>query len=213
MAVPVRLDLVADLGGRAARLAGGLSRLLTESRLHLAGLARGLPDPQDLLGAAAQRLDDRGERLLLAIGIRLGAARQKLDIAASGLRPTALAADIGRARERFAAVESRLAPAIDRVIDGNRHALDNFAGRLATHSERHESLLARGYVVVRDASGGVVTEAATVKPNAALELEFHDGKIGVVASGGLSGGLGGGSRRTVRRTASPLGQPSLFDGD
>ena len=68
MAVPVRLDLVAELGGKGARLAGGLSRLLTESRLHLAGLARGLPDPQDLLGAAAQRLDDRGERLLLAIG-------------------------------------------------------------------------------------------------------------------------------------------------
>ncbi len=55
MAVPVRLDLIGELGGRAARLAGGLSRLLTESRLHLAGLARGLPDPQDLLGAAAQR--------------------------------------------------------------------------------------------------------------------------------------------------------------
>ena len=209
MAVPVRLDLIADLGGRAARLAGGLSRLLTESRLHLAGLARGLPDPQDLLGAAAQRLDDRGERLLLAIGIRLGAARQRLDIAASGLRPAALAADIGRARERFAAVESRLAPAIARVIDGNRHALDNFSGRLATHSERHESLLARGYVVVRDAAGGVVTEAAAVRPNAALDLEFHDGKVGVV----VSGGLGGGSKRAVRRTASPLGQPSLFAGE
>ena len=30
MAVPVRLDLIAELGGKAARLAGGLSRLLTE---------------------------------------------------------------------------------------------------------------------------------------------------------------------------------------
>jgi exodeoxyribonuclease VII large subunit len=206
MAVPVRLDLIADLDGRAARLAGGLSRLLTESRLHLAGLARGLPDPQDLLGAAAQRLDDRGERLLLAIGGRVAAARQRLDLAASGLRPAALAADIGRARERFAAAESRLGPATARVIDANRRALDNFAGRLATHSERHESLLARGYVVVRDAAGGVVTEAASVRPSAALELEFHDGRVGVVAGGG-------GSRRTVRRTAPPRGQPSLFDGD
>src|SRR5215475_5024166 len=59
MAVPVRLDLVAELDGKSARLAQGLGRLLNESRLHLAGLARGLPDPHDLIGSAAQRLDDR----------------------------------------------------------------------------------------------------------------------------------------------------------
>src|SRR6202040_2966690 len=63
MAVPVRLDLIAELGGKAARLTGGVSRLFAEHRLLLGGLARGLPDPQDLLGAAAQRLDDPTQRL------------------------------------------------------------------------------------------------------------------------------------------------------
>jgi exodeoxyribonuclease VII large subunit len=63
IAVPVRLDLVAEVGGKTSRISAALSRLLQESRLHLAGLARGLPDPQDLIGAAAQRLDDRAERL------------------------------------------------------------------------------------------------------------------------------------------------------
>jgi exodeoxyribonuclease VII large subunit len=204
ISVPVRLDLIAELGGKAGRLAGGLSRLFTERRLHLAGLARGLPDPQDLLGAAAQRLDDRGERLRLAIESRFAAARQRLDLAAAGLRPAALAVDVTRARERFAAVENRLAAAMARTIAGRRDGLDNFAGRLATHSERHESRLARGYVVVRDTAGGVVTEAVTVRPNAALELEFYDGKVGVIA---------GGSRRPVRRRRSAEGQISLFDGE
>src|SRR5436305_2926445 len=110
MAVPVRLDLVAEVSAKAARLSGGLSRLFSERRLRLAGLARGLPDPQDLLGAAAQRLDDRSERLRLAIGTRFRAARQCLDLAAAGLRPAALAADIGRAGERFGNVERRLGP-------------------------------------------------------------------------------------------------------
>jgi exodeoxyribonuclease VII large subunit len=201
MAVPVRLDLIADLGGKAARLAGGLARLFSERRLHLAGLARGLPDPQDLLGAAAQRLDDRSERLRLAIGARFGAARTRLDIAAAGLRPVALAADVNRARQRFAEVERRLAAALVHVVDAKRDGLDNFAGRLATHSERHESLLARGYVVVRDAAGGVITEAVKVRPNTALELEFYDGKVGAIA---------GGSRRPVRRSVPPIGQGSLF---
>ena len=44
MAVPVRLDLIADVEGKAARLSAGLSRLFVERRLHLSGLARGLPD-------------------------------------------------------------------------------------------------------------------------------------------------------------------------
>ena len=201
MAVPVRLDLVAELGGKAARLSGGLARLFSERRLHLAGLARGLPDPQDLLGAAAQRLDDRSERLRLAVAARLAAARQRFDLAAAGLRPAALAADLGRARERLVDVEHRLTAAMARALGAQRGARDNFAGRLATHSERHESLLARGYVVVRDASERVVTDAVKVRPNTALELEFYDGKVGVIA---------GGSRRPVRRSVPPIGQGDLF---
>src|SRR5437016_3360485 len=116
MAVPVRLDLVAELSGKTARLAGGLARVLNEQRLLLAGLARGLPDPQDLLGAAAQRLDDRSERLRLAIGARFAAARQRLDLAAAGLRPAAIAADLGRARERLAEGERRLAASLARAV-------------------------------------------------------------------------------------------------
>src|SRR5712671_672345 len=202
MAAPVRLDLIAELGGKAARLTGGLSRLFAERRLHLGGLARGLPDPQDLLGAASQRLDDRTERLRLAIAARFGAARQRLDLAAARLRPAALAADVGRARARLADVEPRLAAAMARALAASHDALDNFTGRLATHSERHESLLARGYVVVRDAAEKVITDAVKVRPNAALELEFYDGKVGAIA---------GGSRRPVRRTVPPIGQGNLFE--
>ena len=204
MAVPVRLDLAADLAGKTARLAAGLSRLLGERRLHLAGLARGLPEPQDVLGAAVQRLDDRSERLALAIGARLAAAKQRLDLAGAGLRPAALAADIARARERHGDAVRRLDAALARCLGEKRDAVDNFAGRLSTHSERHEAMLQRGYVMVLDNTGHVVAEAVKVRPNAALELEFYDGKVGVIA---------GGSRRPVRRSKPLEGQASLFDGE
>ena len=108
MAVPVRLDLLAELAGKSARLSGGLARLFAERRLHLAGLARGLPDPQDLLGPAAQRLDDRAERLRLAAERHLRAARHSLDLAAARLRPEALSADIAAPRARLAETEPRL---------------------------------------------------------------------------------------------------------
>jgi len=201
MAVPVRLDLIAELNTKTARLTGGLSRLFTEQRLHLGGLARGLPDPQDLLGGAAQRLDDRTERLRLAISGRFAAIRQRMDLAAARLRPAALAADVRRSRDRLTEIEPRLAAAMTRSLSGKHDALDNFSGRLTTHSERHESLLARGYVVVRDAAEKVVTDAVKVKPNTALELEFYDGKVGAIA---------GGSRRPVKRTVPPIGQGDLF---
>src|SRR3984893_17569579 len=129
MAVPVRLDLIAELAGKAARLTGGVSRLFAEHRLLLGGLARGLPDPQDLLGAAAQRLDDRTERLRLAIAARFGVARQRVDLAATGLRPAALAADLGRARDRLGEVEGRLASEMARALARKREGGGHFAGR------------------------------------------------------------------------------------
>src|SRR6266849_6515399 len=131
MAVPVRLDLIAELSGKTARLSAGRARLFVERRLHLAGLARGLPDPQDLIGAAAQRLDDRAERLRLAADRRLRAARHSLDLAGARLRPAVLSDDLDRSRARIAEVEPRLRAAMGRFIDRNHHALDNFAGRLA----------------------------------------------------------------------------------
>src|SRR6516162_7362479 len=109
IAVPVRLDLLAELGGKSGRLSGGLSRLFDQRRLHLAGLARGLPDPQDLIGNAAQRLDDRAERLRLAAERHLRAARHRLDLAAVRLRPEVLAADLDRLRARLTEAEPRLA--------------------------------------------------------------------------------------------------------
>ena len=201
IAVPVRLDLVAELAGKTQRIAGCMARLFGERRTHLAGLARGLPDPRDLLGAAAQRLDDRAERLALAIGGVVAASRQRLDLAAARLRPAAISADLARSRDRLAEIGTRLSGAAARAVAARRDALDNFAGRLATHSERHESLLSRGYVVVRGSGERVLMASVGLKPGAALELEFHDGRVGVIA---------GGSPRPRRRPASPGGQGDLF---
>ncbi|WP_161882305.1 exodeoxyribonuclease VII large subunit [Deinococcus alpinitundrae] len=46
-----------------------------------------------------------------------------------------------------------------------------------------ERTLARGYVLVRDAEGGVLTRAAQVEAGQALRLGFQDGEVRVVAQG------------------------------
>jgi exodeoxyribonuclease VII large subunit len=199
IAVPVRLDLVAELGGKTARLSRGLARVLDERRLRLAGLARGLPDPHDLIGTAAQRLDDRAERLRLAILGRLAAGRAQL--AAARLRPAALAADIDRARARLDDVAPRLATAANRTIAEQRRVVDGLAGRLTSLTDTHERRLNEGYVVVRRGDT-VIADAANVTPGP-LELEFHDGKVDVFA----------GAVARPRRSRPPKvlpGQGSLF---
>jgi exodeoxyribonuclease VII large subunit len=200
MAVPVRLDLVAELGGKTARLAQGLSRLFSEHRLHLAGLARGLPDPHDLIGSAAQRLDDRSERLRSAMLGRLAAARAQLS--ATRLRPAALAADIARVRARLDDCAPRLAAAASRAIAEHRRMVDGLGGRLTSLSDTHERRLNEGYVVVRRGDA-IIADAAKVTPGA-LELEFHDGKVDVVA-GALAR-----PRRSPRPKGPLPGQGSLF---
>ncbi len=200
MAVPVRLDLVAELSGKTARLAQGLSRLFSEHRLHLAGLARGLPDPRDLIGSAAQRLDDRSERLRSAMLGRLTAARAQLS--ATRLRPAALAADIARARARLDDCAPRLAAAAGRAIAEHRRMVEGLGGRLTGLTDTHERRLNEGYVVVRRGDA-IIADAAKVTPGA-LELEFHDGKVDVVA-GALAR-----PRRSTRPKGPLPGQGSLF---
>ncbi|MBV9551789.1 MAG: exodeoxyribonuclease VII large subunit [Alphaproteobacteria bacterium] len=199
IAVPVRLDLVAEVDGKTARLAQGTARLFQQHRLHLDGLARGLPDPHDLIGAAAQRLDDRAERLRLALRARLDGARTRL--AATRLRQAALAADIARARARLDDATPRLVTAAARAIAEQRRVVDGLGGRLASLTDTHERRLKDGYVVVRRGDA-VVTDAATVRPGP-LELEFHDGKVDVYA------GAVARPRRSPRPKVLP-GQGTLF---
>jgi len=200
--VPVRAELAAQLTEHGQRMAGGVARLVAERRLRVEGLARGLPEPQRLIGEKAQRLDAAVERLALSwqatfaarrdhlarlrAGLRhpsqlLAAARHRLDGAGHQLQAQLLQAlnRKGRALDRLAAElqPRRLADDIAR----RRLQLDNAAQRL--DSVDYRRVLARGYVLVRGAAGQPVLAAAAVTPGAALTLHFADGAVAAVASG------------------------------
>ena len=116
MAVPVRADLLTETLDYAKRLAGGMTRLLRESTMELAGLARGLGDPRRLIEERQQRLDVSGERLALADaaarrspGQRAGGGAAREPAAGDRGQAAASRRRSARARWRDEAVQERRA--------------------------------------------------------------------------------------------------------
>ena len=178
MAVPVRLDLLANVQQRHGRLYQAMSRLLEEHRIHLQGLVRGIPRLDMIVEEKAQGLDALAQRLaaapvrmfeakhdaVVALGARLGLDRIKADVDRH-------VADLRKLSERAVNALMRTS------ADAKRH-LEHIAARLESVS--FKKVLERGYAVVRDGSG-VVTAAAGVPSGATLQIEFADGKVDVQA--------------------------------
>ena len=207
MAVPVRLELLAALarleerrGGRAgararaARAAAARPRARAaaaggaagERAQRLDGLALRLPRALTGFGAtggwaragAAGRLAPG----LLAVGVEKRRAR--LMRAELGLRRRRWRRGVGRLRERLAARRARLEQVERRLTRDARARLEALARTLATLGPAQ--VLARGYAMVRDQGGAVLTRAGRRGRAAALELEFADGGLGRGPSGGAA---------------------------
>lgn len=201
IAVPVRRDLVLQVEGLLLRLEHGVERRLDVLGQQVEGLARGLPRPQTLLGLAAQRLDDLGERLGLRSPREL-ARQQSEKLALRGERLAELLRDRLRqaqgelccqsdrlvpelVRTRPALLEPRvtreavgLAAAIDTVLERGGQALETLARQLEALS--HTSVLERGYAIVRSrANGAVLPTAAAAGGESDMVLLFADGELAV----------------------------------
>jgi exodeoxyribonuclease VII large subunit len=202
LAVPSRTELMADLAQKSARLIGALDRAASGSRARLAAASAKLPDLPSILGQARLRLDDRGQRLELALPnllvsrkAQLGRAERfipdphaliaarRASVEVSGLRLLgALRSGVQRHRDAAASVLPRLsAVGIQQRLAVQRGRLEVLGARLEGAS--YERVLARGFALVRDARGHAVTSAASVGPAAKLRLRFADGEVGVVSEG------------------------------
>ncbi len=226
MAVPVRLDLVAHVSALSGRLMQAMGRSLDERRLRLDGLARGLPEPQRLLEIATQRLDDRAERLDMAIDTSLRALEARI-ARAQLMHPRQ---QIEERSRQLAALGDRLTPTLDRLLErqGERlivaermgPALTRFAetatNRLAAAGQLLDSLspnrvLERGYAVVQDRAGHLLA-AAEIEPGMALTLRFHDADVAARAEGetGMAEPEPTATKASRRGTATDSRQPRLF---
>jgi exodeoxyribonuclease VII large subunit len=201
LAVPSRAELLAAAAQQGARLIQAGEAVVTRGRLRVARAGGALPDVAGLLALARQRLDDRAERLAAVPGILLASRRAGLTSLGHRLpHPRAVIerarGALGLAAERARGALARLAAqrgqALARVRlaapprDAQAARLQGLAARLEAAS--YAAVLARGFVLVRDASGHSVTRAADVKAGQGLTLAFADGGVRVTAAGRPGGG-------------------------
>jgi exodeoxyribonuclease VII large subunit len=200
MAIPARADLLADLAQTEARLLQAGRALLDRARRRLMMAERGLPDLPGILGAMRQRLEDRGERLAVALPALI--ERKRGALARIAPRLPHPREQIAAKRAALAMLEARKAAAWHRVLARGQAApvlarfsstpvrsllrekrarLEGLVARLEGVS--YQAVLARGFALVADAEGAPLVSAAAVPPGERLTLTFADGQVGATADG------------------------------
>ena len=205
ISVPVRADLLGALADWEARLRLAWRRNIELRRERAAMLARALGDPRRMLEPLWQRLDDRGARLhgaarqlsamrgaaLQAAAGRLLHPRELLRLASERLNSETRALDAAlrqrlqlffEQQRRLPELAARFERAYSRRLEYWRQHLQQVGQLLLSLSP--QSVLERGYVLVRTADGVAVTDIAAAKQGRNVTLRFHDGETGAKITGG-----------------------------
>jgi len=176
-AVPVRIELLAQLASHAARHERCWRRGMEERETRVRAAARALPKPEDILALARQRHDTAAGRLTQALRSNTHQHRSRFERLSGRLSLRPMQIHMGRERERLERLGRTVGRAMGELLEKRKQALSTQAKLMASLSYR--SVLQRGFALVRDAQGLPVRSAAAVKPAQQLAVEFADGSIKV----------------------------------
>jgi exodeoxyribonuclease VII large subunit len=173
-AVPVHTELSLQVLEGGKRLAISAGRLLHQHRVHVQGLARGLGDPQRLLENAEQRVDHLSARLDAGLisWLERRSARVKELSARISSRP--LLQRLNDARRFAEGLSERLRNTESKILKDRQKSLQNLSAMLESLS--FERVLDRGYAVVFDKNGEIVSSTHKAETAVDVEIRFKDGQ-------------------------------------
>jgi exodeoxyribonuclease VII large subunit len=200
------------------RLARGL---YSNTQAHAKRLARVAPRLQPrLVSARLERcrdlLDRLARRKVQALSRGTATRRARFERLAGRLSPRPLTHRIQRAHERLADLRLRHTKAFADGLMLRRRTLTSHAQMLASLS--YQSVLERGFALVRDAKGRMLRSAQGTAPGQGLDIEFADGHVAAEVREG--GALPAGRTDPANKAANPSAPPkpkaaakqgSLFD--
>ena len=180
-AVPVRSELLLRLADLGSRKLACWQRGVDRHRKDLRMLSRALPALDQLLSGPRQRLDACAARLPRALIANAQIHHRQLTRISAQLSPRLLKQRLARSSEIIVALGQRGERAQDNFLERRWDRLQRAEQLLKAFS--YQSVLARGFALVRGDSGQPLRTAASVKPGGALDIEFVDGRVGAVAQG------------------------------
>lgn len=177
MALPVRQELQLTVQEFDTRLKSAMLRRMQQQEDQLTGLVRGLPKPDQLLHTAMQRLDDWSERLVGALPNMIERKSQALAVPSAGLKPQGLLAHMKQAKQRGDDLQARLHHAAKAYITRLEASVKHHSALL--ESMNYKRVLERGFALVKDDAGVLVTNSKAAAEASGLEVVFHDGSVKV----------------------------------
>lgn len=164
-----------------ANLVRLIKRKLADAASELEHLRKRLKHPGAQLREQAQRLDDLEQRLILAQTNLLQRRRGELALLESRLHAHSPLPRLQQLQRDTAQLQQRLEAAM-------HHKLQQAGARLAHLAQLLDSLsplgtLQRGYAIVTDGKGKVLTDAATVSVGEQVEARLAKGKLALTVTG------------------------------
>ena len=175
MAIPAKLDLLADLAQKSARLSGAVLRVTGEAWLRLDRVSQKLPDLPAILGAKRQLLDDRGERFVLALPNFLAARRGAVErLSGRLIHPREF---LARRRGDVLVVSHRLGGAMPERLRFLQRSLEAWSARLPAPAAR----LAEGFRLLGLASQRLQTPLPAMLRERRIGLENLGARLEAVS--------------------------------
>ena len=175
MAVPVREELSIALSSLENRKEKSLFLILENKKQRILDLSRGLPKGEDLFLTQRQKIDFLADKLpnsLIALNQRF-----KLRILAisAKLNVKVIEQNIRFKRNEVKSLDNQIKRFISNIFDQLKYKL-NSVERLRQNLGYRETLK-RGYVVLRDAKGPLVSSANISNAVVPISAEFYDGQV------------------------------------
>ena len=142
MVVPTKISLIQELDNLAHRLSASFTTKLINLKQQIANV--NIKSPKQVLMEQAQRLDDLGKTMGLIINNKTQNARQKLDLVA-----------------RFPIILENRFKTLNQAIVHAEQMLKSLS---------YKNVLQRGYAIVRDESGAIISRASENKKPSSIEF-------------------------------------------
>jgi len=173
LSVPVRSELAAWLAGMEERRVRALANGIAQRGQRLRDLSRAMPNPVDLVAMQQQRLDMISARLPRALQAMAQGKRVQLAQKSAALRPQSLQQGIAQKEQTLQRVAANFTNTASRQVERWRNKLDGLERLRGTLG--YEATIERGYAVVRDADGALLSTAKAAQGAGPLDIQFKDG--------------------------------------